>query len=920
MDRSCLENLLRLPGYDHDKPIADVSVLTCGCLTSESWFRDTYLDGSSGRCPNCHSSNVSILAEVKPLRNLYYLLQTPSQSQLQGNRRRRSSSKKSFKHLQDDTTSSQQHQKVHTFGTSPSEATDLITLFHKFAKEEQYNSNNSRTREKEKGKERELARDRETRTVKETETEKEKERERELEKEMQKERESVKETTHTSTIEIPGLRADGKQQPIESQIGTSYPSTLSMGSLTMLEQARGSLDPISALAVNHNNDLTNLNNKTQYESLFEYLNEQKEYNFSKCFPFHRKLLSYPTQQMKLNLGAINPFKTGSYIKRAICSSIVSFLDYDNGLEITRFVLMSEKKWELYEYVTPMKELDVSHYRPKLLCCGKLTGEYGTSFNALVQATVPGPNEVVKRSTFNSANVDDKRTAMGGELKKRLASWDQLYCQLSKNYMVILGTKGVMRVINVRSGLKKVDMGELIYTYLTDFPIRCFSVSPNERLIACGLTARERILDKEQPFIVLHRLNEKASVVGADDAIDDDDDDDVNHETRVQVQALVQLLALEAMNEETRGLRQQMGMKVNWKGKEKEKGKGKGKGNLNANGNINSNRRANDEREKVFEFDDPLTITIPFRDPIKIINFNAASTHIICATVWEPRYIIIKLKSFHSLDYRKPRLIWSDIAYKSGRRTEDTEMQNSRQDELMMANEGTTDIQFDDSSVDLIVICSSSLTNRPPQIIHIEGAKLNSGRMTTTTTTTTTATTAAAVAAVPTTAKTMATTSKAAVATDTSAVANNIAMAGSMSNVEEYGESYASSHTEEESVTITSSEVVMRFNEIGSSIHRTALSPRGDGIIFLDKDGKLLLVSLPHHGMQGRSKTTKKVIVLLGEVANAERFSEAASVKFSADGGKVFTLDRKGVFSVFDFTKGVPGEDLDVVKCKILSLQ
>ena len=41
--------------------------------------------------------------------------------------------------------------------------------------------------------------------------------------------------------------------------------------------------------------------------------------------------------------------------------------------------------------------------------------------------------------------------------------------------------------------------------------------------------------------------------------------------------------------------------------------------------------------------------------------------------------------------------------------------------------------------------------------------------------------------------------------------------------------------------------------------------------------------------------------------------------FSADGGKVFALDRKGVFSVFDFTKGIPGEDPDVIKCKIISL-
>lgn len=84
-----------------------------------------------------------------------------------------------------------------------------------------------------------------------------------------------------------------------------------------------------------------------------------------------------------------------------------------------------------------------------------------------------------------------------------------------------------------------------------------------------------------------------------------------------------------------------------------------------------------------------------------------------------------------------------------------------------------------------------------------------------------------------------------------------------------------------------------------------------------------MVSLPNFYPGRRISATdsknKKIVVLLGEVANAERFSEAASVVFSSDGGKVFALDRRGVFSVFDFTKGIPGKDPDVIKCKIISL-
>ena len=70
----------------------------------------------------------------------------------------------------------------------------------------------------------------------------------------------------------------------------------------------------------------------------------------------------------------------------------------------------------------------------------------------------------------------------------------------------------------------------------------------------------------------------------------------------------------------------------------------------------------------FESVDPLTITIPYRDPIKIMNFNASSTHLIIATSWETRYLIIRLTNNRQNDnYRKPRLVWSEIVYKSNRR-------------------------------------------------------------------------------------------------------------------------------------------------------------------------------------------------------------------------------------------------------------
>ena len=51
-------------------------------------------------------------------------------------------------------------------------------------------------------------------------------------------------------------------------------------------------------------------------NLLESVSEQKEFNFTKCFPFHRKLTTFPTQQLKLNFSSMVPFKLSgnSYIK------------------------------------------------------------------------------------------------------------------------------------------------------------------------------------------------------------------------------------------------------------------------------------------------------------------------------------------------------------------------------------------------------------------------------------------------------------------------------------------------------------------------------------------------------------------------------------------------------------------------------
>ncbi|KAG5421820.1 PTR3 [Candida metapsilosis] len=713
MDKSSLTNLLRFPGYGQ-LIVTDAAVLSCGCLTSESLFSNECMK----YCPNCHASDVSILAQIEPLRQLYNILsiQGPIPSP-HGERRRRSDTKKNSK---GDDHSAQLPSKM-------TESMNLLTLFHKYAKEEQSGSY------------------------------------------------STEASSTTAPIDIVG-----KQNQFEDESYTTTHDTPSTHSVSVSPQ-------------NFRQQGTQLSQQKQpdpnFETLLEHVSEQKEYNFSKCFPFHRKVLSFPTSQLKLNIGTVNPFKLGSFgIKRSINTSIHTFIDFHKGLEITRFVLLGEKKWELFEYVLPSSETNTAHIRPVLICCGKSTGEYGESQSNLRSPNIPGDHETIKSNDFCTSGKGSQLSK--DDLKKRLSSWDQTYCQLTKDFLVISGTKGVMRVININSE-GKYQLGEPIYTYLTNFPIRCIAISPNGTLVACSITGRERISDKEQPFIVLHRM-----VVGED----------------------------------------------SWA-----------------------------------KFVDPILIAVPYRDPIKIIRFNGSSSHIICATVWESRYIIIKLKDSEK-GYQKPRLVWSDLPFKSGSRQEEggnttLDRGEGADDELMMASEGITDIQFGQMYSNMVMITSNIIGHRPPVLIRLHGTQIDSSRH--------------------------------------DSDNDGFSIDNSFSSREEDG-SYS---------MLKSSEVMLKFPEVGSSIHVAALSPRGDGIVFVDEDGRLYLVSAPNLSQQSGTTggSSKKIVVLLGEAANAERFTEAASVQFSADGGKVFTVDRKGLFQVFDFTKGVPGEDLDVVKCKILSV-
>ncbi|CUM55366.1 uncharacterized protein AC631_02135 [Debaryomyces fabryi] len=727
---SSLEGLLKFKaGSSPNVIVSDASVLTCGCLVSESYFL-SYTSNSEtneSNCPNCQAKNVSILTEITPLRDLFGIIQEIN-IHLNNKNRRRSSSKKSIRSNTID----------HNESSSTTESMDLISLFYKFAKEEAsyLGENNSEVIE---------------------------------------------------DINPKALTTTDISEQASSTQNYIFPETKLQTSESLL-----TAQP--------------LNDQLSFEQkLLTNLSEEKEYNFSKCFPFHRKLSTFQTQQSKFNISSITK---GSIMKKTasfICSDIHTYCDFGANCEVTRFVLISNKKWELYEYRAYMNQETYSA-KPVLLCCGKLTGEYGRDFNNL--RADPNSKEVVIKNDFangQNSNTNSGRQSNDEEKKKRLDNWDQIFCKLSTHYLVISGTKGVMRVLNVSSSSLPEELGRPMYMYITNFPIRCISVSPNESLVACGITAKERLSSKEQPFIILHKLNPSLN------------------------------------------------------------------------------------RERAFDSVEPITITIPYRDPIKLINFNATSTHLLCCTVWESRYLIIKLRNKRSDNYKRPRLVWTELAYTRHHRVRNTDTNDVGTDDeqsddfQLMDDEGITDLQFGALSANVIFLTSCSLKDKPSYVLKLEGEIGSRSH------------------ASP-------------FVGHNNSIDNqsqDISLLSSLHSIfdEENHNSQASN--------ISGSETIMKIPEIGSSIHKLTLLPRGDAMVFLDKAGHVFLVSTPN--FQHLKSSIKKVVVQLGEVANAARYTEAASLKFSSDGGKVYAVDRKGVFQVYDFTKGIPGHDSDVIKCKIINV-
>ncbi|CAM9016290.1 unnamed protein product [Wickerhamomyces anomalus] len=195
--------------------------------------------------------------------------------------------------------------------------------------------------------------------------------------------------------------------------------------------------------------------------------EQKEYLFVKCFPTYRRHFQYNTHSKFLKT------KSKNFINTSISPSSKFF------------VLLSVKKYEVYSISSDSKTA------PRLHCCGKSNGEFGLNFENLQK--ISNEELIIGGNNNNGTNNE--------VIKKKLNDWEHLYCSISDEYLVISGTNGIFKIIDLIN-----QPGKPIYLYISNFPIRCIEISPNSQLIAYGITGKDRILGTEQALVVLHKLN------------------------------------------------------------------------------------------------------------------------------------------------------------------------------------------------------------------------------------------------------------------------------------------------------------------------------------------------------------------------------------------------------------------------------
>ncbi|KAG7821789.1 hypothetical protein KL928_000264 [Ogataea angusta] len=106
-------------------------------------------------------------------------------------------------------------------------------------------------------------------------------------------------------------------------------------------------------------------------------------------------------------------------------------------------------------------------------------------------------------------------------------------------------------------------------------------------------------------------------------------------------------------------------------------------------------------------------------------------------------------------------------------------------------------------------------------------------------------------------------------------------------------------------------LLAKVEEVGNTIHKCCVSPRGDSVAYLDRSGAVYVMSTSRI-----DDNDNKRLVVVTDVSNSYQVKEAASLRFDKDGYKLYILDRKGLLTVSDFTAGTM-EDPSITRCKII---
>lgn len=426
--------------------IGDCSILSCGCCISESLYHDIIKVTKNEliHCPVCKSKNVSVIGPVKPLRSLYYQIQ--SFKNIPGNKdldRADYLIQKESEMLVKDTTHISEAQlpsftannnikntKIASepirFQSTPSKytiqqkdtvsskdiqrnKTSLLNLFFKVAT--QVNSQEGINPERSVTTQGDIIQD-------------------------------------TALISAHPQKSNSNNHEKKSDFAselvslTNKSNTIATEPLSQ-ESNRGQLKLIK----NNTNNV-----KPLISSNFD---EKKEYYFANCFPLYRKRHTFKTHSKFL--------KTKSKL----------FINTTISPNCSMFALISKHKWEVYSIPA-----DLNKASPSLLFCGRNTGEYGKSFESL--------------NPFDPSILINKND--------KIVWGEYVYCKLSEDLLVISDTRNSIQVFDLNQD------GKMIYYYCSKYHVRCIDIDQSGKIIACGIVGKDRKTNVEQALITLHRID------------------------------------------------------------------------------------------------------------------------------------------------------------------------------------------------------------------------------------------------------------------------------------------------------------------------------------------------------------------------------------------------------------------------------